>query len=200
MQFIYPFLICFILIFVSELGDKTQLLVLSFSSKTKTFNILLGIAIGTFFSHGLAILFGSHLGSFENTSIKFYLDLITSLSFLLFGIIGFIPKKETEKNKHSIFYKISNSKLNYVFIIAISIIIGELGDKTFLSSLGLGVQYPKYKLSLITGSILGMVCSNSLAIFFGKYLSKKLNNNLITSLSSILFIILGIFNLLNLFF
>ena len=33
MNFIYPFIIAFLLIFVSELGDKTQLLVLSFSSK-----------------------------------------------------------------------------------------------------------------------------------------------------------------------
>ncbi|MCI8411517.1 MAG: TMEM165/GDT1 family protein [Clostridia bacterium] len=48
MDFIYPFLITFMLVFLSELGDKTQLLVLSFSSKDKAMNILLGVAIGTF--------------------------------------------------------------------------------------------------------------------------------------------------------
>ena len=66
MNYIYPFFISFILIFVSELGDKTQLLVLSFSTKDKAKNILLGVAIGTFFSHGLAILFGSKLVDFQN--------------------------------------------------------------------------------------------------------------------------------------
>ena len=40
MEIIYPFLITFTLVFFSELGDKTQLLVLSFSTKNKTKNIL----------------------------------------------------------------------------------------------------------------------------------------------------------------
>ena len=40
MNFIYPFIISFMLVFFSELGDKTQLLVLSFSTKDKAKNIL----------------------------------------------------------------------------------------------------------------------------------------------------------------
>ena len=66
MELLYPFLISFIMVFIAELGDKTQLLVLSFSGGVKTRNILLGIALGSFFSHGIAILFGSRLGLLEN--------------------------------------------------------------------------------------------------------------------------------------
>lgn len=202
MEFIYPFFISFMLIFFAELGDKTQVLVLSFSTKDKAKNILLGVAIGTFFSHGLAILFGSNLASFQNESFRFYSQIFTYSTFLLFGIIGFLPKKELNDNnsKSSILQKITSSKLNYMLIIAISIIIGELGDKTFLASLGLGLQYPNYKLSLIAGSIFGMVASNSIAIFFGKILGNKLNPKFIEFLSNILFIIFGTFGFANLFF
>ena len=45
MELIYPFIISFMLVFFSELGDKTQLLVLSFSTKDKAKNILLGVAL-----------------------------------------------------------------------------------------------------------------------------------------------------------
>lgn len=45
MEYISPFIIAFTLVFLSELGDKTQLLVLSFSTRDRAKNILLGVAI-----------------------------------------------------------------------------------------------------------------------------------------------------------
>lgn len=203
MNFLYTFFICFTLVFFSELGDKTQLLVLSFSTKDRARNILLGVAIGTFFSHGLAILFGSHLGSFENENLKFYLQLFTYVSFILFGIFGFIPKKQhvsTKNQKDTFLQKLSSFKLNYILLIAINIIIGELGDKTFLASLGLGLQYPDYKLSLILGSIFGMVCSNSIALFFGRFLGNKFNPKFVETLSNIIFIAFGLIGLFCILF
>ena len=191
MALIYTFFISFIIVFISELGDKTQLLVISFSSKSKTKIILIGVAIGTFFSHGLAILFGSKIGSINNEIFHLYLKVFTYISFLLIGIIGFIPKKEiNDRNeKKSNLLKNLSSSINYIFIIAISIVIGELGDKTFLASLGLGFQYPSYKISLVLGSICGMVSSNFLAISFGKFLGNRFNKNLIENLSNIIFIV-----------
>jgi len=85
MSFLYPFFIAFFLIFLSELGDKTQLLVLSFSSKLKSYTILFGVAIGTFFSHGIAILFGSAIGNLENPLFHNILMFFTYLSFLFFA-------------------------------------------------------------------------------------------------------------------
>lgn len=201
MELISTFFLSFFLVFLSELGDKTQLLVLSFSTKDRAKNILLGVAVGTFFSHGLAILFGSKLGVLENDTFKAYLEIFTYISFLAFGLIGFLPKKENIKNtssqKSSFLSKLSNFKISPFIIIAISIIIGELGDKTFLASLGLGINYPNCKISLILGSVMGMVLSNSLALFFGRFLGNKFNPKIINILSNILFIVFGIVGLIN---
>lgn len=201
MELISTFFLSFFLVFLSELGDKTQLLVLSFSTKDRAKNILLGVAVGTFFSHGLAILFGSKLGVLENDTFKAYLEIFTYISFLAFGLIGFLPKKENIKNtssqKSSFLSKLSNFKISPFIIIAISIIVGELGDKTFLASLGLGINYPNCKISLILGSIMGMVLSNSLALFFGRFLGNKFNPKIINILSNILFIVFGIVGLIN---
>lgn len=192
MEIITPFLIAFAFVFLSELGDKTQLLILSFSTKLKTFIIIIGIALGSLFSHGVAILFGSTLGSIQESNIKYVIQVLTFLSFILIGLYILFLKKDNEENDKSSLNFLSNLKMNYIFIIAFSIAIGELGDKTFLASIGLGVNYPNFKISLILGAVLGMIVSDCIAIFLGKLLSKKLNTNAINKLSGVLFLFFGI--------
>lgn len=200
MNAFYPFFISFIIIFLAELGDKTQLLILSFASKSKIRNILLGIAIGTFFSHGIAIILGSKMGLIENDLLIFTLKFITHITFLLLGIVGFIPKRNGIEEKNiGIIKKLSNITLNYIFMIALSIIVGEIGDKTFIASIGLGVEYPNYKISLIAGAVLGMIVSNSIAIILGKFIEKIIPEKYIQFLSNIIFIIFGIAGLIMLF-
>lgn len=196
MSFFYPLFISFIMVFIAELGDKTQLLVLSFSGGVKTRNILLGIALGSFFSHGIAILFGSRLGLLDNEYIHNAIKFFTYSSFIFIGILSLLPKKEKinseEDKKSGLIKKISNLKINYTLIIALSILVGELGDKTFLASLGFGIQYPSYKLMLIIGAILGMIASDSIAIISGKFLSKYISEEKMKKISGILFLIFGI--------
>ena len=189
------------LVFLSELGDKTQLLVLSFSSKVKSVWILLGVCLGSFFSHGIAILFGSSIGLLENDIFHFYLELFTYFSFLLFGIFSLFSSSEKESGKKgSLLQKLASLNLGYVFMIAASIAIGEFGDKTFLASIGLGISYPHKKIFLIAGAILGMVVSDSIAILLGKFLSHKVSETTMQKISSLLFIFFGIVGLIFLFF
>ena len=197
MENLYPILIAFVLVFLSELGDKTQLLVLSFSTKQKVMTILLGVVLGSLLSHGIAIVFGSSLGLIGNEKIETMLKVITHLSFIVFGIISLIPKSEKTRNKEDgIVNRIIKSSLNYIVVIALSIAIGELGDKTFLASIGLGIQYPKAKIALIIGAILGMVASDLIAILFGRIISKKIPEGVIEKFSGILFLLFGIFGLI----
>ena len=199
MEFIYPFIIAFLLIFVSELGDKTQLLVLSFSSKLKARTILLGVSLGSLLSHGIAIVFGSFLGNIENLTFQYILKIVTYLSFIVFGIITLLKcndKEENSKNKKS--GNLTNN-LSYIFFIALTIAVGELGDKTFLASIGLGIEYSLYKVSLICGAIAGMVISDLIAIIFGKALSHKIPENIMQKLSGILFLIFGSLGIINFF-
>lgn len=200
MEYIYPIFISFIMIFLSELGDKTQLLVLSFTSKQKASTILFGVALGSFFSHGLAILFGSALGVLGNNHIHNILEIITYSSFILIGIISLVFNKkedDSSNNDSKLIHKLSKIKFNYCAIIAITIAIGEFGDKTFLASIGLGIGYPDYKLFLIIGAILGMVVSDFIAIFLGKFLNSKISEKTMQKISGILFLIFGILGFIS---
>lgn len=112
------------------------------------------------------------------------------------GILSLLPKKEkisSDINKKSfIINKISNLKINYTLIIALSILVGEIGDKTFLASLGFGIEYPNYKVVLVIGAILGMIVSDAIAIVSGKFLSKFISEEKMQKFSGILFLIFGI--------
>ena len=196
MDFIYPFFIAFILVFISELGDKTQLIALSFSSKLKFYVIILGVALGSFFSHGIAILFGSFLGNIDNPIFQNSLKIITYISFIIFGIIT-IKQKNSNNSTSSNTNSRMRKNISYILFIASSIAIGELGDKTFLASIGLGIQYPCFKTMLICGAILGMIVSDSIAIVFGKLLSKKISDNIISLFSGLLFLIFGVAGFIN---
>ena len=200
MEQLYPLFLSFIMVFIAELGDKTQLLVLSFSGSVRPRNILLGIAIGSFFSHGIAVIFGSHVGVLENQALLNAIKFFTYLSFILIGVLSLLPKKEKlssdSKGKASILEKISNLKLNYTLIIALTILVGEFGDKTFLASLGFGIEYPDYKIMLVIGAILGMVISDSLAIVFGKFLNKYISEEKMKKFSGVLFLIFGLVGLI----
>lgn len=207
MYLIYPFLISFALILFSELGDKTQILVLSFSTKKKATHILLGVALGSLLIHGVAIIFGSSVANLGNDVFVFYLKFLTYLSFIVLGILGFkhsqkdnTPKNiSTRNNSKSHFISFINSLTrNCILLVACSIAIGELGDKTFLASIGLGIQYPLYKVSLICGAICGMLLSDSVAIFFGKWLGSKIPASTIEFLSNIIFLTFGICGLVGL--
>ena len=184
MHFIYPFVIAFTIIFFSELGDKTQILVLSFSTHNKATRVLLGVSIGTFLSHGIAILLGSQIGLLGNPLI---LKIITYISFLFFGIVGFLPEKE-KKHNNSFFNKLNKLYLNCVTMVALSIAIGELGDKTLFASIGLGIDYPSCKFALILGSI------------FGKLLGKRFSENSIKIISNFIFITFGIVGIISLLY
>lgn len=192
MEAIYPFFIAFIMVFIAELGDKTQLIVLSFSNSLKAKTILLGVAIGSFFSHGIAILFGSSIGLLDDPFLHRLIEIITYSSFILMGILSLFPKKDDNKEKNGFLEKISKLKLNYCLIIALSIMVGELGDKTFLASLGFGIQYPNSKFMLVLGAILAMVVCDSIAIVFGKFLNKYISETVMQKISGILFLIFGI--------
>ena len=151
---------------------------------------------GSFFSHGIAILFGSKVGLLENQYLLSTIKIFTYSTFILMGLLSLLPKKEKinsdDNKKNNILKKITNLKINYTIIIALSIMIGELGDKTFLASLGFGIQYPNYKIFLVAGAIFGMIVSDCIAIISGKFLSKYISEETLHKFSGILFLIFGI--------
>jgi putative Ca2+/H+ antiporter (TMEM165/GDT1 family) len=177
------------LISLAELGDKTQLLIVNFSVNNKPIKILIGVIIGTFFSHGAAILVGSAFSNFD--SIQDIIQILAYISFIAFGLISLF-KKSKEKNES---FKLIN--FGVITSVAVSIFIGELGDKTQLATIALSTEFPSSKLFLILGAVFGMVIADSIGIVAGIYMNKKIPKKAINTISSLVFILFGIIGLIT---
>lgn len=171
----------FILIFFSEIGDKTQLLALVLAARfKKPMSVFCGIIVATILNHLFAASLGLYFSHWISDS---YMRWIIGGAFLVFAAWILIPDKEVEEE----------SKLNWGPFLTTTILffVAEMGDKTQLATLALAAKYSD--LILVTlGSTLGLVMSNILAVYLGHAFFKNVPLNLIRIVSSILFLISGL--------
>lgn len=150
------------MILIAEMGDKTQILAMAFATKYKIRHIVLGVAVGAFLNHGLAILLGSLLTRVVP------MDLIQLIAGLMFTGFAFwslqVEVEEEAENK---------SSYGPIFTVALAFFIGELGDKTQLAALTLGAS-SAYPFFILLGTVTGMVLTSLLGILIGAKLGRKI--------------------------
>jgi putative Ca2+/H+ antiporter (TMEM165/GDT1 family) len=171
----------FILIFFAEMGDKTQILAMAFATQYPVKKVLIGIAIGSFLNHGLAVLLGSFL------STKLPIDAIQLISgFAFIGFAIWTLRVEDDEEEES-----SISKYGAIATVAIAFFIGELGDKTQLTAITLSAD-ASYPIFILVGTVLGMVVTGGLGIYVGKKMGEKIPEFAIKIISSSVFMIFGL--------
>ena len=75
-------LVSFGVIFVAELGDKSQLMALTFATRFKVWPVLLGITIATAIVHLVSVGIGFGLGAALPTG---WINLAAAVAFIAFG-------------------------------------------------------------------------------------------------------------------
>ena len=71
------------LIFIAELGDKTQILAMAFALQFSLRQVLAGVALGSLLNHGLAVVIGAYLAHIIPLSA---VRLGSAFLFLGFGL------------------------------------------------------------------------------------------------------------------
>ncbi|HHT9137690.1 MAG TPA: TMEM165/GDT1 family protein [Candidatus Wunengus sp. YC60] len=175
------FVSSFFLIAIAEMGDKTQLVALSFATKYKPTKVLIGILIGTLVVHLFSVVIGEKVSAFIPL---FYMKILIGLSFIGFGIWTLKGDSCNEKEK-------KGNKLCPILTVAIAFFLAELGDKTQLATISLAAQYHSF-LGVWLGSTFGMVAADAVAIVVGIIAGKKLPEKLIKYVSTAIFIIFGV--------
>lgn len=174
------------MIFVAEMGDKTQVLAMMFATKYKTSKVLLGIFIGSFLNHGLAVIFGRFIGGIINPNI---LQVIAGVAFIGFAFWTLLAKGDDEDDE-------INTSKGAIITVALAFFVGELGDKTQLTAITLSMD-ATFPFLVLLGTVSGMIVTSSLGIFVGSKVGDKIPELVIKLASSAIFLVFGVLKLIG---
>jgi putative Ca2+/H+ antiporter (TMEM165/GDT1 family) len=179
--------ISFGVIFVAELGDKSQLMALTFATRYKALPVLVGITVATALVHAASVGVGYLLGAAIPT---FWISLVAAAAFLAFGFWTLRGDALTEDERD----KPQASGHGAVVAAGGAFFLAELGDKTMLATITLATQYPGWGgvTGVWLGSTVGMVVADGLAIVVGRALGRNLPEKAIRYGAAVLFFLFGI--------
>ncbi|MDA3648982.1 TMEM165/GDT1 family protein [Saccharopolyspora indica] len=169
-------------IFVAELGDKSQLMAMTFATRYRAWQVLLGITIATTVVHAVSVALGFGMGELLPTE---WIALIAGVAFLGFAAWTLRGDRLTEEEKR----KASRRAGSAVLVVTVAFFLAELGDKTMLATVTLATHHDW--LGTWIGSTIGMVVADALAIGIGLLLGKHLPERLIRYGAAALFAIFG---------
>jgi putative Ca2+/H+ antiporter (TMEM165/GDT1 family) len=168
------FLLSFALIFVAELGDKSQLVALWFATQYRWWLVILGVTAATLVVH----LASTAVGATASDLLPQPLILtVVGLSFFAFAWWGLrgdtIEEREAVKQ---------GSLLASFGVVTVAFFLSELGDKTQLATISLGGSNDDF-VGIWLGSTVGMVAG------------KKLPERTIAKVAAVLFVVFGVVSL-----
>ncbi|GIF15256.1 UPF0016 family membrane protein [Actinoplanes teichomyceticus] len=181
--FITALAVSFAVIFVAELGDKSQLMAMTFATRFRPLPVLIGITAATALVHLVSVGIGYGLGSAIPTD---WISLVAGLAFLAFGAWTLRGDTLTEDEKT----KAERSTGSAILAVGGAFFLAELGDKTMLATITLATQHGWFGTWI--GSTVGMVAADALAILVGRMLGRHLPEHIIKWGAAALFAIFGI--------
>lgn len=181
----YAFLLSTAVIFVAELGDKSQLMAMTFATRYRARDVILAITAATAIVHLASV----GIGYFIGTAFAEYQDWIAiaaGIAFLVFGAWTLRGDELTEEEAS----KARKAKGMALVAVGTAFFLAELGDKTMLATITLATREGWFGTWI--GSTLGMVAADALAIGVGALLGRALPERAITIGAAILFFLFGI--------
>ena len=174
------FLHTFLLVFLAEMADKTQLMMMALTNKYKTRSVIIGMILGVVCISALSVLAGNFIGDIIPIQI---IKLGAAVLFIAFGLLNLRPQSE---DSHASF----ELRLP-LFSIALTFLLAELGDKTQLATVALAADHSDQHIAVFLGASQGLILANLLGILVGKLLFARFSEDLIKVLSSFIFFIFG---------
>ncbi len=180
------FAIAFAVVFVAELGDKTQLVAMSLAARYRTVTVLAGITIAYAITNGISVVVGGLLGAALPTTA---ISIAGAIAFFGFAIWTLRDEDDDDEEPDAV-----GGRSVLVSIIG-AMVLAELGDKTMLATATLAAR--ESPLLTWAGATLGITASGALAVAVGSVLGDRLPRRTIRIAAASLFALFGVLLLLD---
>jgi len=177
------FLVSLAIVFLAEMGDKTQLLSMAFASRYRWQTVLWGVFVATAANHFFAVCVGNYITTVISLE---YIKIAAALSFILFGIWTLRGDKLHDEDKRFNF--------SPFWTVTIAFFLAEMGDKTQLATVALAAEYNTI-VPVWLGTTAGMLVADAVGIIAGIVLHRKIPEKQVKWFAALVFIAFGLWGL-----
>ncbi|MFW9828613.1 MAG: TMEM165/GDT1 family protein [Candidatus Thorarchaeota archaeon] len=210
------FFITYGILFLGELGDKTQLIVFNLALEYKKFyKVGIGVTIGFVILVTIGVFFGTVITRFVPI---FLISIISGIVFIIIGVLEarnlkklylehkkrndvLVEEDQNDKNLESdkeTSHKFAKIK-NYPYLAGfLYIFVMELGDKTQILTITLSSIYA-FPIEVWLGAFLALISVAWIGILFGAFIARKVPKFYLKLISTTIFIFVGILILITSF-
>jgi Ca2+/H+ antiporter, TMEM165/GDT1 family len=174
-------------VFLAELGDRSQLITMTYALRYRWWVVLTGVAIAAFTVHGVSVAIGHFLGATLPTRPMTFASAIAFLVFAVWAWRESGAGDETVTTGHEPRFAL--------LTVVSSFALAEMSDKTSLATVTLASDHDWTGVWI--GTTVGMVLADGLAIGVGILLHTRLPEKLLHVLASLLFLIFGLWMLFD---
>ena len=169
------------LVFIAELGDKTQLVALGFGARHRLAPVLTGIALAYMATNLLSVIVGGLLGATLPTRAIGLGGGVLFLGFAAWTLWKGEPEDDDD---------LSTGRGSIVMSVAGAMFIAELGDKTMLATATLAAQGNPVLVWI--GATIGIILSGALGVLLGRAFGARLPERATRIGSAVLFAVFGV--------
>jgi Ca2+/H+ antiporter, TMEM165/GDT1 family len=177
------FLLSFGVIFLAELGDKSQLMALAFASRYPAVPVLVAITLATALVQLGSVALGATVALALPTNL---ISIVAGVAFLVFAGWTLRGDRLDESDDD----RVRRATGSVILTVGSAFFLAELGDKTMLATVTLATH--EEAIGTWLGSTAGMVAADAIAIGAGKLLGTRLPERAVRVGAAVAFVVFGL--------
>jgi putative Ca2+/H+ antiporter (TMEM165/GDT1 family) len=176
-----PLFASLLLIILAELGDKTQLAIISLSSCSKTLPVFTGAMLAFTLVSAVGVFIGDVLSMIVPPQA---VSLVSAVLFLVFGTCMILTGEREEC------FRESSSKCALLYTFSM-VTLMEMGDKTQVTVMALAAKYDA-PVIVYAGVIVAFTILTGVGVLLGRVFSRRVALKYVRLGSGIVFLLFGI--------